>query len=295
MLPDLFNDARVKLVRGDMRDKSALDAVIGDAKLVVNLAHGGGGASYVAILAAMRGGVEAVADVCLAKGVRRLIHVGSIAALYLGPQDAPVTGMTPPDPQAEKRADYARAKAACDRLLLELYRDKALPVTILRPGVVVGEGASPFHSGLGFYNNSQHCLGWNGGRNPLPFVLVEDVAAAIRLACDAPAIDGHCYNLVGDVDWSARRYLGELAAILDRPLKFHAQSPTKLWLVDCAKWLIKRAAGRVAPYPSRRDIVSRGMMARFDCGDARRDLGWKPVAEAEVFRRRAILVHAPGA
>lgn len=295
MLPDLYNDARVKLVRGDIRDKAALDAVIGDAKIVVNLAHGGGGASYAAILAAMRGGVEAVADVCLAKGVRRLVHIGSIAALYLGPQDAPVTGATPPDPHAESRADYARAKAACDHLLLELNRDKALPVIILRPGVVVGEGASPFHSGLGFYNNSQHCMGWNAGRNALPFVLVKDVAAAIQLACDAAGIDGRCYNLVGDVDWSARRYLDELAAALQRPLKFHAQSPTKLWLADCAKWLIKRAAGRAAPFPSRRDIVSRGMMARFDCGDAKRDLGWKPVVEAEVFRQRAILVHAPTA
>ena len=292
MLPELFHDPRIKLMAGDIRDRDALATVIGAAPVVINLAHGGGGASYAAILAAMRGGVEAVADACLAQGVRRLVHVGSIAALYLGPQGTPVTGATPPDPRAEERADYARAKAACDDLLLALHRDRALPVTILRPGVVVGEGASPFHSGLGFYNNSQHCLGWNAGRNPLPFVLADDVAAAIRLACAAPGIEGRCFNLIGDVGWTARRYLDELAAVVERPLRFHPQSPMKLWLVECGKWLIKRAAGRAAPFPSRRDIVSRGMMARFDCSDAKRDLGWAPIADEATFRARAILVHA---
>ena len=88
-----------------------------------------------------------------------------------------------PIPQAAHRADYARAKAACDAALLAMHRDTGLDLVILRPGVVVGEGSSPFHSGLGLFNNEQHCIGWNAGRNPLPFVLAEDVADAILRAC----------------------------------------------------------------------------------------------------------------
>ncbi len=186
-LPAVFADPLVKLRRGSIRDVAAVEAAIGDAPVVVNLAHGGGGADYEAIRAAMVGGAETVARACLARGVRRLIHVGSIASLYLGPQPAPVTDATPPDPQSETRADYARAKAVCDRMLLEMHARESLPVCILRPGVVVGDGTSPFHSGIGFYNTEQHCIGWNDGRNPLPFVLVEDVAKAILLACTAPA------------------------------------------------------------------------------------------------------------
>ena len=34
---------------------------------------------------------------------------------------------------------------------------------------------------------------------------------------------------------------------LGRPLRFHPQSPTQLWLVDVAKWLVKRATGRAVP------------------------------------------------
>jgi len=240
----------------------------------------------------MVGGAETVAGVCLARGVRRLIHIGSIAALYLGPQSQPVTGATPPDPQAEHRADYARAKAMTDLRLLTMHAADGLPVCILRPGLVVGEGGLPFHSGLGFFNNEQHCIGWNAGRNPLPFVLVEDVAEAIVLACRAERVEGRCYNLVGDVRLSAREYIAELGLALQRPLRFHPQLVDMLWLQEYGKYLIKRATGRAGPPPSRRDFLSRGLVATFDCGDAKRELGWSPAADPVKFRERAILVHA---
>jgi nucleoside-diphosphate-sugar epimerase len=203
-----------------------------------------------------------------------------------------VTGATPTDPKASRRADYARAKALCDRMLLEKYDSDGFRVVILRPGVVVGEGSSPFHSGVGLYNNDQHCIGWNTGENPLPFVLVEDVAEACYRACQAEAIAGHCYNIVGDVRLNAREYTAALATALGRKLRYHPQSPKWLWLEDMAKWVVKRATGRKVPMPSQRDFLSRGMAATFDCSDAKQDLGWTPVADPERFRERAIQVHA---
>ncbi|WP_158295547.1 NAD-dependent epimerase/dehydratase family protein [Crenalkalicoccus roseus] len=294
-LPAIFGDERVMLHRGDIRDAAAVARAIGEAKVVVNLAHGGGGASFEEVRQAMVGGAETVARACLAQGVRRLVHVGSIASLYLGPQKEAVTGATPSDPRAEERADYSRAKALCDRLLLDLHAREGLPVVILRPGLVVGEGSAPLHAGLGFFNNDQHVIGWNGGRNPLPFVLVGDVAEAILLAGRAEGVEGRCYNLVGDVRPSAREYVAALAEAMGRPLRFHPQRPTWLWAEDLGKWLVKRIGGRAAPLPSRRELVSRGLLARFDCSDAKRDLGWRPVSDPAEFARQAIAVHAPRA
>lgn len=292
-LPTVFHDPQVVLHRGDIRDEAAVLRAIGTAPVVVNLAHGGGSGGLEALRQAMVGGAETVARACLARGVRRLIHLSSIAALYLGPQRGAVTGDTPPDTDAERRADYARAKAMTDRLLLGMHAREGLPVCILRPGLVVGEGASPLHGGLGFFNNEQHCIGWNGGRNPLPFVLVEDVAEAILLASRAARVDGKCYNLVGDVRPTAREFVAALAHALRRPLRFHPQQSARLWANEYGKWLVKRAGGRADPPPSWRDIVSRGLSAEFDCSDAKRDLGWRPVADAGIFTRRAIAVHAP--
>ena len=142
-LPPLFSGPRIRLLRGDIADAGAVAQAVAGAGAVVNLAHGGGGANYAAIRAAMVGGAEIVARACLAAGTARLLHVGSIASLYLGPGAGPVTGATPPDPEAARRGDYARAKAECDLMLLDLHARESLPVVILRPGLVVGPGTSP--------------------------------------------------------------------------------------------------------------------------------------------------------
>lgn len=292
-LPAIFAHPNVTVHRGNITREADVARAVGGAPAVVNLAHGGGGETYEQIRAAMVGGAETVARVCLAQGVKRLVYVGSIASLYLGPQAAPITGETPPDPEAERRADYSRAKAECDRLMLEMHAKDGLPVVILRPGLVVGEGGLAFHSGVGLYNNDQHCVGWNAGRNPLPFVLVEDVAEAVLQACRVPGIEGRAYNLVGDVRPTAREYVHDLGQVLGRPLRFHPQNARQLWLEDMAKWSVKRATGRGVPAPTLRDLVSRGLEAAFDCTDAKRDLGWTPVSDPARFRERAIEVHAP--
>ncbi len=291
-LPEAFGCEEVELHRGDIRDAEAVRRAIDGAPVVVNLAHGGGGGGFEQVNGAMVGGAETVARACLDAGVERLVHVSSIAALYLGPQPGVVTGATPPDPMPEMRADYARAKALCEVMLLELHARQGLPVCLLRPGLVVGEAASPFHSGLGLFNNEQHCVGWNAGRNPLPFVLVQDVAQAILLAARASGVEGRCYNLVGDTRPSARAYVAALAQATGRPLKFHPSLPALIWGQEFGKWLIKRAGGRRADPPSRRDLLSRGLVATFDCEDAKRDLGWRPVAAEADFLRLAIETHA---
>ena len=58
-------------------------------------------------------------------------------------------------------------------------------------------------------------MGWNHGRNPLPFVLVEDVADAIARATLKPELSGRSLNLVGDVAMTAREYIDELAGRSD--------------------------------------------------------------------------------
>ena len=291
-LAPIFSDPNVILHRGDIRSPDDVSRAIAGAKVVINLAHGGGGATFETVRAAMVGGAETVARACQDAGVGRMVYVGSIASLYLGPQPGAVTGNTAPDPQETKRGDYARAKVLADRAMLSMHRERGLPVVILRPGVVVGEGGLPFHSGVGLYNNDQHCIGWNAGRNPLPFVLVEDVAEAAYLAAFADGIDGKVYNLVGDVRLSARDYTRALGQALRRPLRFHPQSARWLWTEDSGKWLVKRATGRNVPAPSVRDFLSRGMLARFDTSDVKQDLGWSPTADPVRFIEREIRVHA---
>jgi predicted dehydrogenase/nucleoside-diphosphate-sugar epimerase len=294
-LPAPLAHPAVGVIPGDARSEADVMRAIGKAQTVINLAHGGGGSSWGEIEANLVGGAKTVAYCCTARGVRRLVFVSSIAALYLGDAVDVITASTTPDPQPEGRADYARAKALAENALLGLHRANGLPVVIVRPGVVVGEGTSPFHSGIGYYNHETHCLGWNRGLNPLPLVLVDDVANAILRALDAPGVEGKCYNLVGGVRMTARDYIAALARVTGRPLVYHPQSVLKVYAVELVKAAVKRASGRRDPLPSLRDLKSRGLVAQFDCSAEAHELGWKPVSDLGEFLRQGLQVHArPG-
>lgn len=289
-LPPVYSDPGVVLIQGDATKYDDVCGAIEGVDAVVNLAHGGG-SNATDTYRNLLGSARAVAEACLVAGTRRHVFVSSIAALYVGNPHTIINDSTEVDPHAKRRAAYSAAKAEAERLLLSMQRERSLRVCILRPGVVVGEGGLPFHSGLGFFNSERHCMGWNEGNNPLPFVLVTDVVAAIVASLYAPAVDGRSYNLVGDVNLTAREYVNELARVLKRPLRFHPQSVYKLLVFDIAKYAVKLAIGRRDPPPSLRDLRSRGLVAKFDCSGAGRDLGWRPVSDRAEFVRTGIEVY----
>lgn len=295
-LPSEFRDSRVQMVRGDVHDPEAVARCIGSARHVVNLAQGAAGATESEIIESMVTGARLVAEACIARGVDRLVHFSTIAALYLGDASAAITAETPTDPKLPQRAVYARGKALAERAAMEVARGSPLAVVILRPGVVVGDGGLPFHSGVGFFNNEQHFMGWDDGRHPLPFVLVEDVARAAVQALAAPEAAGKTLNLIGDVRLTAREYVRLLGNAMERPLQFHGNAPWKLTVLEAAKWALKRAAGRSeAVRPTHWDIKSRGLSAPFDTSQEKRILGWKPVADHGAFVAAAIKPFAPKA
>jgi 2-alkyl-3-oxoalkanoate reductase len=287
-----FSQANVETVRGDIKNIDDLRKLIVGARCVINLAHGGGGADYAQIKAAMVDTAVNMAKICKELGVVRFVHTGSIAGLYLGDPQDKITGSTAPDPMPEKRGDYGRAKAVGDLEVEAACKSLGLEFVLIRPAVVVGAGTPAIHSGLGFTNNDQHVVGWSDGNNAIPFVLGSDCGEAIAAAAVATKAIGKSYNLVGDVEMSARQFVEELAKTSGRPLLFLAKSPRRLWLEEMGKWGIKRVGGRAVPMPSIRDFRSRAFYARFDCSDAKRDLDWKPVADRDEFVKQAILVHS---
>jgi predicted dehydrogenase/nucleoside-diphosphate-sugar epimerase len=292
MLPEIFHHPQVQIVSGDIANRNLIFEVTRNAPVVIHLAHGGGGDTWEDIKRSMVDGTLNVAEACLENKVPRLIYVGTIASLYLGDQESIIKGDTPNDPQSETRGLYSRGKALCDDIVMKLHREKGLPVCVLRPGLVIGEGTSAFHSGLGVFNQDGHCIGWNQGNNPLPLVLAQDVAKAILLAAKSDNVMGRTYNLIGDVRYTAKEYFAELSRVLNRPLKYYPQPTLKLQTVEIGKWVVKQAIGRRdAPFPSYRDILSRGNVSQFDCSDFKRDAGWQPVQDRTEFLRLGFECH----
>jgi predicted dehydrogenase/nucleoside-diphosphate-sugar epimerase len=280
-----FADPGVVVLTGDVNDRAAVGPAVRRANVVVHLAPGSG-SNWAEVEQRMVGSARLVAECCL-EADRPLLFTSSIAALYLGDPAAIATAATQPDPLPLQRADYARGKIESERVLRRYVTDHGLRLGIVRPGVVLGRGTSPFHSGIGLFNRETHCLGWNDGRNALPLILAGDVAAAMTRLCTGGGGLMPVANLVGEVRPNARAYIRALAEATSRPLRYHPQRPALTALVEAGKWSLKRLAGRRVPRTTLRDLRSRGLLTPFDTSLERSELNWCPESDQERFFVRA--------
>ncbi len=272
-----------------------VEIVVGDLGRVQDLARAVAGVRFVQHLARplvktwdefLEHEVEAtrkVALACLDAKVERLLYTSTIDCYYAGAKAGTITEETPLDPYLEWRNYYAQSKAMSERLLADLRKDRGLPVVILRPGVVVGRGGSPLHWGVGKWPHDGVCQLWGRGTNPLPFVLVEDVADALIRAMEAPNVLGESFNLVAESRYSATDYLRELEQAAGVEI---VKSPTAIWkfaALDYLKWVVKRVVRHPdRRKPSYRDWETRTQQARYDCSKARRVLDWRPGDDARL-------------
>ena len=92
------------------------------------------------------------------------------------------------------------------------------------------------------------CQVWGKGRNPLPLVLVEDVAQALVTALDQPGIEGESFNLVADSGLSAIDYLEALEQCTGSSFQKFLTPPWKFYATDVLKWVVKA----IVRHPDRR-------------------------------------------
>ena len=232
-----------------------------------------------------------IGEACLAAGVKRLVYTGTIDSYDASQPDRPITEETPFDPDLEQRNLYARSKAACEAALEMLAAEKGLPLTIARPGVVIGRGGPLQHWGIAMWRGATACKLWGRGDNIMPFVLVDDVADGLVLSMEAPGAEGRSFNLIGEPMLSARDYfnaVGESAGVRMRA------RPTPIWsyfAVDVAKYWAKRLLARRKGLtaPSFRDWKSRAQLSPYANAEAKAFLGWRPEADRARFIERGIV------
>ncbi|HEX9100595.1 MAG TPA: NAD-dependent epimerase/dehydratase family protein, partial [Polyangia bacterium] len=266
------DDGSVQYVQGDVSDRaSILRAADGiDVVYDLSMAFGETWADYERT---MIKGAENVASVVLERGIRRLIYTSTIAGLYLAKAGS-VDESAGPDPKPELRSWYARAKILAEGVLGKLHRERALPVVVFRPGIVVGVGNKLSHPGIGVWVSPTVCSVVGNGCTPLPMVLVEDVAQALVLAKDAPGVDGKTFNLAGDVRPSAAEYVAIAAERSKRNFRLAPKSPLSIQAFRTVVWLGKKALGRKDNvWQSYYELKNAPQRTWLDCAAAKQLLG----------------------
>jgi len=281
----------LECMRGDLNDTAALRSAMVGIECVYHLARADV-KSWTDYQHYEIGVTREIAEAALAAGVQRLIYTGTIDSYYAGARAGAITEDTPLDSRIERRNLYARAKAASERTLLQMHRQRNLPVVILRPGIVVGRGGSPMHWGVGKWWYGSACQTWGDGRNPLPLVLVEDVAKGLIAASEVPGIEGESFNLVADPILSAQDYIDEMELFGGFRIRRYATPILKFYLTDMFKWSVKVITRHPdSNLPSYRDWESRRQCATFDCARAKLRLSWRPTSDRAALARSGI--HEP--
>jgi nucleoside-diphosphate-sugar epimerase/predicted dehydrogenase len=279
LLEEIGSD-RLEIARADMRSAKDLARVLDGVEYVFHLATSACKTWGDYIEHEIEPARE-LAQACLDQGIKRLIYTGTIDSYYAGGRAGTITEETPLDRNISRRNNYARAKAAAEALLLDMHRTKGLPVVIVRPGIVIGEGGNPFHWGVGKWSSEGLVETWGDGNNKLPLVLVSDVASGLVKAMEVPGIEGRSFNLIDLPMLSARDYIAELEKIGGFKIDRRPGSIFHFYLNDMVKWPIKLAVKHpdAQRLPSYSDWESRTQKAVFDCSRTREELGWAPASD----------------
>lgn len=280
---------KVELYAASPKDEEALDAAMAGIRDVYHLAKSDD-KTWEEALENDIGVTENIARAAMRADVERLVYTGTIASYDMSRPDAVITEDTGFGADMRGRNIYARSKAECERRLMKLHHDEGLPVTIARPGIVVGKGGPLQHWGIGRWHGAGAVKIWGHGRNTLPFVLIDDVAEGLVLMASKPEAVGESFNLIGEPMLSARDYFDAIHQEFGAKIKVSPGAPLVFHAIDSIKFFLKSRVLRKSDLnrTSYRDWKSRAHYSSFDNGKPKRVLGWHPEASSEKFVRRAI-------
>lgn len=192
--------ANVEVYRGDVLDRDSLLQTLDGCDAVV---HAAGLFRFwgdeQAFLQTNARGTENMLEAAAQKNVSRFIHISTVAVVGNPDPQAIVDEETPVSPSDP----YQHSKLQGEQIALRYFRERKVPVTILRPGAFYGPLGHYAFNRLFFKDPMRGIIMQvNGGRYIIFPVYIGDVAQGITKALEHGRA-GEIYNLCGD--WISHR------------------------------------------------------------------------------------------
>ena len=253
----LEGHARLRFIKGDVRDPEAVRTAVAGCQIVIHCAAIAG--VYTVDRSAVRTmevnmlGTHQVVKAALETGVERFIEFSTSEVygpfIHKGKEEEPTTI----GPIGESRWVYAASKLASEHLSYAHYREDQLPLVIVRPFNVygprqVGDGAirgivvqALQNLPITLYNDGTQIRSW---------CYVDDFVAGVLLCAENPAAIGHAFN-IGNPQGTATTF--ELANMIIRLTRSRSEivfKPHPGPEVDLRVPSIEKAAALVGFKPS---------------------------------------------
>ncbi len=264
----------VEVFRGDVRDRTAVEAAVMGAGVVLHLAAVVGDWGRESLYQAVTvEGTRNVLGAAAAAGVRAVL-VSSVTVYG----DAIGSDVCDEDhPFGRPQGPYGRAKQAQERIARELEAAAGLRVTIVRPTNVYGPGSRPWVDDLSDHLRRGLPSLFGDGEQNAGLAYVDNVADLLALAAYHPAAVGRVYNASDDLDVSWRRYFTDLTTAIGAPPPRAIPAP-----LARAGAVLNEALWRLLGIWESRPPITReavnlvGSHHRVPGARARAELGWAP-------------------
>ncbi len=261
----------LEIVRGDLLDPQSLSDAVKGCDLVF----------HCAALARITGvkrefyqtnveGTENILRAAADTGVKKFIHMSSVA----------VYGMNPPDAADEATScqpcgnPYCDTKIAAEEIVRAYYRDRNLPVVIIRPTNVYGPHSKAWSLRPIKMINSGQIVLINEGTGLCNYVYIDNLIDAMLLAAKRDESVGQTYIITDDSPVSWKDFFGYYAQMAGKP---HMRSVPE-WLGKLAALGMEITAKLTGKQPkiSREAVGFLTRKAYFSVDKARRELGYQP-------------------
>jgi len=217
--------------------------------------------------------------------IKKFIYVSTLGVLgilkehYYDREDSPYIKVGHP---------YFDTKIDAERLVINYYNDKNLPVVILRPGLIYGEKDRNLLPNLIPYLLKSQIITYVGrGNNDIALTSIKNLVNAIILAEKNDEAIGQIYNITDDQGITLKRFVEEICHLLklSKPI-FNVSVP------------IATTAGKtmqtVGNFSNKDFIVNEHMIAMlnnnfsYDITKAKKELGYAPQHDFKEDIRDAV-------
>jgi nucleoside-diphosphate-sugar epimerase len=192
LLPEIAG--RAKTAVGDLKDRESLDHAVEGATHVYHcagqVADWGDDAEFNA---ANIQGTSWLLESASRHKVTRFVHLSSIAVFGV-PSPAKFDDSTPYGAGLDP---YSRTKIEGEKLALSAYREKGVPVTVLRPAVVYGPRSTWLEEPLRMIERGKMFL-LDRGRGTCHPCYIENLIDAMLLVAEHPQAVGQAYIIADD-------------------------------------------------------------------------------------------------
>jgi len=193
---DCIKQYEPEIVVGDMLSRRDLDKAIKNVQYVVHTAACMDGDLTLCVDITARG-TERILQACLKNNVKHFIHISSLSVYQVAglPAKTFISENSELERKPSERGAYSYTKLAADYIAQKYIQVYKLPITILRPGLLIGYGGQSFFGNIGITLKNFYLI-FGKGQNILPLVSVKDVAFVIAGILDNQKVKGRVFNLV---------------------------------------------------------------------------------------------------